>query len=84
MDIRDLLFNSEKSLPTLEQSQSTSTVAVPGLPTFTADSSSYWKFGASSIMGLAGMVYLGYGKKQNDVPKMLIGAALTLGSMFLF
>lgn len=85
MEIKDILMSSEDALPTLQQNMSTTTVSTaPSLPTVTASSSSYFKFGASTVMGLAGMLYLGYGKKNNDVPKMLLGAALTIGSMFVF
>jgi len=83
VDIKDLLLQNENSLPTLQGNLSTSTAQV-SLPTVTASASSYWKFGASLVIGLLGMVFLGMGKKQNDVQKMLIGAALTLGSFFLF
>lgn len=84
MDVKDVLLGTENSLPTLDQNLSTSTAATPALPTITADASTYWKFGASSIMGLAGMLYLGYGKKNNDVQKMVIGAVLTLASVLFF
>ncbi|MEK7234603.1 MAG: hypothetical protein AAB268_12365 [Elusimicrobiota bacterium] len=84
MDIKSLILQSEDSLPTLAQHLSTATAATPSLPTITADASTYWKFGGSAVMGLAGMLYLGYGKKNGDVSKLIIGAALTLGSLFLF
>ncbi len=54
------------------------------LPTITAHASTYWKMGGSAVMGLAGMLYLGYGKKNGDIRKMIIGAALTIGSLFIF
>ena len=84
MDVKDLLQQSENALPTLEQSLSTATVSVPSLPTITADASTYWKMGGSTVMGIAGMLFLGYGKKNNDVRKMVIGAVLTLGSILFF
>ncbi|MDD5302123.1 MAG: hypothetical protein PHS14_03355 [Elusimicrobia bacterium] len=87
MDLKAVLSNSEDALPTLEQNLSTGTAVTAGtssLPTITADASTYWKMGGSTVMGLAGMVYLGYGKKNGDVPKMIIGAVLTLGSLFMF
>ena len=86
MDIKTLLTSSEDALPTLEQnlSTTTATVAESAFPTITADASTYWKIGGSTVMGLAGMLYLGYGKKHNDVKKMIIGVALTLGSFFVF
>ena len=90
MDLKSVLVGGEDSLPTLEQNLSTatatgtSTVAESTLPTITADASTYWKMGGSTVMGLAGMVYLGYGKKHNDVKKMVIGVLLTLGSFFIF
>jgi hypothetical protein len=84
MDLKAVLLQTEGALPTLEQNLSTGTLAAPSLPTITADASTYWKMGGSTVMGLAGMVYLGYGKKNNDVRKMVIGAALTLGSIFVF
>ena len=54
------------------------------LPTVTASSMTYWKFGLSGIVGLLGMYYLGAGKKQSDFGKMVLGAGLTLASFFLF
>lgn len=84
MDLKSVLTQGEDSLPTLEQNLSTAAVAAPSLPTITADRSTYLKMGGSTVMGLAGMVYLGYGKKHGDVRKMIIGAALTLGSIFVF
>ena len=88
MDLKSVLTGSEDALPTLEQNLSTATVtgtaAESSLPTITADASTYWKIGGSTVMGLAGMLYLGYGKKHNDVKKMIIGVALTLGSFFIF
>jgi hypothetical protein len=83
MELKDLLVGSEKSLPTLDQNLSTST-ATRELPTITATPASYIKFGASAVAGLLGMYYLASGKKQNDVQKMVIGAALTLASFFIF
>ena len=83
MDLRSAIFQSEDALPTLEQNLSTTTAA-SAFPAITADASTYWKFGGSAVMGLAGMLYLGYGKKNGDVRQMFIGAALTLGSMFVF
>lgn len=84
MDIKDIITGSEDALPTLAQNLSTSTVASGGLPTINASASTYWKFGASTIMGTAGMLYLGYGRKNNDVQKMIIGAVLTFASVLLF
>ena len=84
MDVKDILLNTEGSLPTLDQNLSTSTALSPSLPTITADASTYWKFGASTIIGVAGMMFLGYGKKNNDVQKMVIGAVLTLASVLFF
>ena len=90
MDLKSVLTGSEDALPTLEQNLSTATATTAGtaaesaLPTITADASTYWKLGGSTVMGLAGMVYLGYGKKHNDVKKMVIGVLLTLGSFFIF
>lgn len=83
MDLKDILTNSEGALPTLEGNLSTSTATL-SLPTVTASSSTYLKFGVSSVLGLAGMLYLGMGKKEKDVGKMLLGAGLTIASMFLF
>lgn len=82
MDITSVLRSAEDSLPTLNQNLSTSTASA--LPAFTADASTYWKMGASLIMGVAGFLYIGYGKKNNDVPKIIIGLLLTIGSMFIF
>ncbi len=48
------------------------------------DASTYWKTGASFAVGLAGMFYLGVGRRQNDVQKIVIGLALTLASFLLF
>ena len=36
------------------------------------------------VMGLAGMLYIGYGKKNADVRTIVIGVLLTIGSMFIF
>ena len=43
-----------------------------------------WPMGASTVMGLAGFVLLGYGKKNADVQKIVLGVLLTLGSFFIF
>ena len=84
MDIKSIIFQNEDSLPTLKQNISTVSVETSAFPTLTADAAIYWKTGGSVVMGLAGMLYLGYGKKNADVQKMMIGAALTVGSFFLF
>ena len=85
MDVKDVLLQTENSLPTLEgQTLTTGTIAVPSLPSITADASTYWKFGASTVIGTVGMLLLGYGKKNNDVRKMVIGAALTFASILFF
>ncbi|MBI2789264.1 MAG: hypothetical protein HYX59_11330 [Elusimicrobia bacterium] len=84
MDIKSILAPGEDSLPTLEQNLSTGTVAGPSLPTITADPMTYAKLGGSTVMGLAGMFYLGYGRRHNDARKMVIGAALTIGSILFF
>lgn len=84
MDLKSVLLQSEDALPTLEQNLSTGAVASPSLPTITADASTYWKMGASTVMGLAGFVLLGYGKKNADVQKIVLGVLLTLGSFFIF
>jgi hypothetical protein len=84
MDLKSVLLQTEGALPTLEQNLSTGTLAGPSLPTITADASTYWKMGGSTVMGVAGMLYLGYGKKNNDVQKMIIGVVLTIGSIFVF
>lgn len=87
MELKDILLQNENSLPTIADTMgpSTSTKANTGtLPTITASSTTYWKFGISSVVGLLGMFYLAAGKKQNDVGKMIIGAGLTLASFFLF
>ena len=39
---------------------------------------------ASTIVGIVGMFYLGFGKKNQDVQKMLIGAVLIVVSMLFF
>ncbi|MBI3552495.1 MAG: hypothetical protein HY077_08245 [Elusimicrobia bacterium] len=82
MEIKDLLAGNEKSLPTIEQAMSTSTAAA--LPTVTAKPETFVKFGLSAVAGLVGAALLISGKKNNDVQKMVIGAALTLASFFLF
>ena len=93
MDIKDILMPTENSLPTIDRDGAQSTVTVGGasitmgngaMPTVTASSMTYWKFGVSGICGLLGMYYLAAGKKQSDVNKMLIGAGLTIASFFLF
>ena len=81
MDLKDILMNSENALPTL----STSAVsAQPSLPTMKVTAGGMTKFAVSGIAGILGMYYLASGKRENDVQKMLIGAALTIGSMFIF
>lgn len=98
MDIKDILLNSENSLPTIQDSGVSATTAAVmsdgapaaatastgALPTVTASPLTYWKFGVSSIVGLLGMYYLAAGKKQSDFGKMMLGAGLTLASFFLF
>ncbi len=88
MDLKSVLMNSEDALPTLEQNLSTATVTTASsastLPTISADASTYWKIGGSTVMGIAGMLYIGYGKKNADVQKIIIGVLLTLGSFFMF
>ena len=84
MDVKDVLLGSENSLPTLDQNLSTGAVSVPSLPTITAGASTYWKFGVGTVIGTVGMLLLGYGKKNNDVRKMVIGAALTFASILFF
>lgn len=85
MDVKSILMPGEDSLPTLEQNLSTAAATgTPSLPTITADPMTYAKLGGSTVMGLAGMFYLGYGRKHNDARKMIIGAALTLGSILFF
>lgn len=85
MDIKDLIVPSDASLPNAQDAVSTTTAtSAPGLPSVTADASTYWKTGGSFVIGLAGMFYLYWGRKSNDVQKMLIGAALTIASFLLF
>jgi hypothetical protein len=85
MDLKSVLLPGEDSLPTLERGLSTGTaVGEPSLPAITADPMTYAKLGGSTVMGLAGMFYLGYGRKHNDARKMIVGAALTLGSILFF
>lgn len=83
MEFKDIILGSENTLPTAQDAVSTAT-AQPSLPTVTASASTWWKFGASSVCGLVGGVMLWSGKKNNDLNKMLIGAALTLASFFMF
>lgn len=83
MDAKALLLQTEDSLPTLQQNLSTSTAQV-SLPTITASSSTYWKTGASFVVGLVGAFYLRMGFKSNDAQKLVIGVLLTVGSFFLF
>lgn len=85
MDVKDVLSGGgEGTLPTLEQNLSTGAVVAPAMPTITADAATYWKFAGGTIMGVAGALFLGYGKKNNDVQKMIIGAVLTFASVLLF
>lgn len=83
MDIKDLIIPGDASLPTAQDALSSSTAA-PGLPAIHADASTYAKTGASAVLGLAGTFYLIWGKRSNDVQKMVIGAALTIASFLLF
>lgn len=100
MDFKDILLQNENALPTIQDTMgSPSTAPVAGiaglqapptvantgtLPTVSATSSTVWKFGVSSVVGLLGMFYLAAGKKQGDFGKMVLGAGLTLASFFLF
>ncbi len=85
MDIKDLLIPSDASMTNgSEATSTTSTTGAPGLPTITADPSTYWKTGASFVLGLAGMAYLGIGKKTNNVRQIVIGVVLTIASFLLF
>ena len=85
MDFKDLLIPSDSSMSNGSEATSTAaTTGAPGLPTITADSTTYWKTGASFVIGLAGMFYLGVGKKTNDVQKIIIGVVLTIASFLLF
>jgi hypothetical protein len=85
MDVKDLILQSENSLPTLQENLSTTTVSTkPSLPTITASPTAYFKFGAGTVMGVAGSFYLIWGKKEGSVNKMVLGAALTLASIFFF
>ncbi len=82
MEIKDLLMNNEKSLPTIDQSNSTGTAV--SMPVLTATPQIYVKTGLSVVTGVAGMCYLMYGKKAGDVQKMIIGAMLTILSFFFY
>ena len=83
MDMTKGLFD-ESALPTLDRNLSTgtATTAAP-LPSVSVTKSGLTKFGVSSLVGVLGMYYLARGKKESDLQKMLIGAALTIGSMFI-
>jgi hypothetical protein len=93
MDMKDLLLQNENSLPAIDTNGTQSTAPLTGtglsmadgkLPTVTASPLTYAKFGVSALAGLLGMYYLGAGKKQADLGKMILGAGLTLASFFLF
>lgn len=84
MDVKDLIMQSENSLPTLDQNLSTTTTQVSALPTITASESTYWKTGGSIVLGLVGAFFLRVGFRQNDVQKLVIGVLLTVGSFFIF
>jgi hypothetical protein len=85
MDIKDLLIPSDATMSNGSEATSTApTTGAPGLPTVTADASTYWKTGGSIVVGMAGMFYLSVGKKTNDVQKMVIGVVLTVASFLLF
>lgn len=43
-----------------------------------------WKTAGSTIVTTAGLFYLGTGKKEQDLQKMIVGAALVLAGFFLF
>jgi cobalamin biosynthesis protein CbiD len=55
-----------------------------GLATQTSSPSFWIKGGLSTILGAAGFVLLVYGKKTEDVQKMIWGAVLTIASFFVF
>ena len=82
MDINDILLQNDNVLPTLEQGASTASAKgdVPSLP---VSSSTLWKFGVSSAVGLIGTYYLWAGMKQKDIGKIIIGTVLTLASFFV-
>jgi hypothetical protein len=61
-----------------------SQIAGGGLPAITVGASTVWKTAGSAAMGLAGMLFLGYGRKAGDLNKIAIGAALTFASILLF
>ena len=85
MDIKDLVMGGEGSLPNAQDAVSTVTAtSAPGLPTLTADASTYWKTGGSFVLGLAGMFFLYWGRKSNDLQRMAIGVILTIASIFIF
>lgn len=65
-------------------SSTSASTGTPALPAIAADPMTYAKFGGGTVMGLAGMLFLGYGRKHNDVRKMVLGAALTFGSVLFF
>jgi len=99
VDIKDLILQSENSLPTLTDTLGSPTTGygtakpagAPGitmengqLPTITVGRDTAWKFGANIVVGVLGTYYLMAGKRQNDFKKMMIGGLLTLASFFLF
>ena len=84
MDFKDILLQNENALPTISDTMGGPSANTGALPTVTASSMTYWKFGVSGVVGLLGMYYLAAGKKQSDFGKMMLGAGLTLASFFLF
>jgi hypothetical protein len=81
MDARDILGGGEGALPTLSSGTLT---AVPGSGSFQPSGAGAAKFIASGVAGVLGMYFLAVGKREADVQKMVLGAAFSLGSLFLF
>lgn len=54
------------------------------LPRVSVTNGAILKFGASAVLSVLGMYYLATGKKEGDVEKMLLGAALSIAAFFFF
>lgn len=62
-----------------------SSAAISGqLPSVSVGGKDVFKFILSTVLGVAGMFLLAYGKKMNDVEKMIMGGVLTIASLFFF
>lgn len=82
MDVQGILSAGDSALPQL--STGTMTAQNNGSFSVPITQSGLVKFGVSGILSVLGMYYLAVGKKESDLQKMLLGAAISLVALFLF